>query len=57
MLAIAFGQQKIPANPIECEAVFVLGNPGSTGRLKTLAQCEYDRDNLWPRSAVVGWLP
>ncbi|MCB9266572.1 MAG: S46 family peptidase [Lewinellaceae bacterium] len=33
-----------PEGPSEKEAVFTIGNPGSTERYRTMAQLEYDRD-------------
>jgi len=47
------GSNFFPLNPDgikENEPVFVVGNPGSTGRFRTMAQLRYDRDRRVPIS-------
>lgn len=43
-----------PGGSTEGEAVFVIGNPGSTERYRTVAQLEYDRDYRY--AAQLEWM-
>ena len=43
-----------PKGPMENEAVFTIGNPGSTERYRTVAQLEYDRDYRY--KILVDWM-